>query len=104
MARLRRYELHSKLVELLGSDQVYFRDPGKVAMKYPAIVYSTSDIYLEHADDIVYRNTTRYDVTLIDKDPDSDLPDKMIESFEYCRFSRYFVADNLNHFLFNLYY
>lgn len=104
MAKQRRYELHARLVDLLGSNQVYFRDPGKVSMKYPAIVYNTGDIQLKYADDIVYKNTTRYDVAIIDKDPDSDLPDKMIESFEYCRFSRYFVADNLNHYLFNLYY
>ena len=38
-----RLDLQKLLVELLGSDNVYFQPPPSVQMNYPAIVYKLDD-------------------------------------------------------------
>lgn len=48
-------------------------------------------------------NTKCYKITLIDDDPDSELPDKL-ETFPLCQFDRFYPADNLNHWVYNLYF
>lgn len=98
-----RIELHEKLVRFLGSNQVYFRAPVNVQMKYPAIVYTRSNYRKTFADNITYRQLKQYTITLIYRDPDSDLPDKLLQ-LPYCSFDRHYMADNLNHDVFTLYF
>jgi predicted component of viral defense system (DUF524 family) len=98
-----RLELQTKLEELLGSRNVYFQPPESVKLNYPAIVYSRSDIENTFANNGVYRQSLVYQVTLIDKNPDSDLVAK-VSRLPMCRFDRHFKADNLNHDVFTLYF
>lgn len=101
----RRLKLHAELVEILGIEKnVHFQPPETVKLKYPCIIYKRSNSDSQFADNKTYLNRVRYDVTLIDSDPDSDLPDKMIAHFPLCTENRAFTNDNLNHFSFNLYY
>lgn len=98
-----RVEFHEKLVDVLGSKNVYFQPPESLKMNYPAIVYSRSNIVNTDADDEVYLQYTSYDVTVIDKDPDSEIVQKL-SKFKYCRFSRHYTANNLNHDMFIIKY
>lgn len=98
-----RIELHETLCSLLGSNQAYFRAPANVQMKYPAIVYTRSNYRNSFADDKIYRQMKQYTITLIYRDPDSDLPDKLLQ-LPYCSFDRHYMADNLNHDVFTLYF
>lgn len=100
----RRIELHSKLCDLLGSNQVYFQPPESVRMKYPAIVYSISFGNVKYANNNAYLLRRRYAVTIIDKDPDACWYEKMQEAFDYCYFERAYAAENLNHWQFSLFY
>ena len=97
-----RVELHELLCNILGSRNVYFQPPASVKMKYPAIVYSRSDIDNKHANNLVYKQATAYDVIVVDPDPDSTVVEAM-SKLSKCRFVRHYVADNLNHDLFTLY-
>ena len=100
-----RLDLHAKLVELLGSNQVYFQPPEDVRMKYPCIVYERDDVDVKNANDIKYLKTFRYEVMYISKDPDTnDFILKMLDAFKYIKYGRHFVAENLNHETFNLFY
>lgn len=99
----RRLKLHEILCGILGSREAYFQPPDSLKMKYPAIVYGLSDIPSLHADDGVYLSGRKYSVTLIDKDPDSPLVEK-ITDLPTCRFDRPYKADNLNHWVFTLHY
>ena len=82
---------------------VYFQPPPSIQMSYPCIVYSLSDLDVDAANDTTYRITKRYQVSLIDRNPDT--PHLMkIASLSRCRFERHYTADNLNHDVFNLYY
>ena len=102
MARTRE-ALQALLEELLGSRNVYFQPPESVKLKYPCIVYERSDIRTVRADNLPYLKHKRYTVTYIDEDPDSKIPDKLLE-LERCGFDRHLTSDNLNHDVFTLYY
>lgn len=96
-----RLELHALLKTF--SDNVYFQPPANLRMVYPAIVYERDDIDTSFAGNLPYRHTKRYQVTVIDRDPDSDIPDK-IAQLPLCSFSSHFVTDGLNHDVFALYF
>lgn len=98
-----RYELHAKLVQLLGAKHVYFQPPPTVQMTYPCIVYELDKYHDAYANDSLYSHKTRYQVTVIDRNPDSELPLKLNE-FPYTSLESSFAYEGLNHFVFTLYY
>lgn len=98
-----RIELQTLLEELLGSRNVYFQPPESIKMKYPCIVYNRSDISSKFADDAPYLLFDRYELTFITKDPDSEMI-HTIASLPKCKFDRDFVSDNLNHYVYSIYY
>ena len=98
-----RMELHEKLVNILGSRHVYCQPPETIKMVYPCILYRLNNIDTLHADDKPYINTNNYLITVIDKDPDSTIPYELLK-IPMCRFDRTYTADNLNHWVFNLYF
>lgn len=98
-----RIKLHEILKQILGSDSVYFQPPESLKMVYPSIRYEVDDINTKHANDRLYSYTKRYSVTVIDKNPDSAFPEKILE-LPMCDFNRFYTADNLNHWVFSLYF
>lgn len=98
-----RLELQSKFEDILGSRNVYFQPPSSVRMQYPAIVYSRKDIEGRFANDKIYRKLPCYEAILIDKNPDSEFIDKILD-LPYCSFDRHYEADNLNHDVFTIFY
>ena len=98
-----RLDLQTQFEEFLGSRNVYLDPPESVKMNYPAIRYSRSKIDTKFANNRVYKQDNRYEVTLIYKDPDSDLPSRMSQ-LPKCKHDRHYVADNLHHDVFTLYF
>lgn len=98
-----RIELDNALRAILGTGNVYFQPPESSKIKYPCIIYERSDYYVRHADNIKYQMHKRYTIKAIYKDPDSKLPDKL-EQLPLCDFDRHYVADNLHHDVFNIYW
>lgn len=98
-----RLNLQNKLVELLGSNHVYYQPPESLKMEYPAIRYSKSDIINKNADDIKYSKFDRYEIIVIDKRPDNEVIQKILE-LPYSSFDRHYTANNLNHDVIILYY
>lgn len=98
-----RVLLQSLLEGVLGSGNVYFQPPPSVQMQYPCIVYKRDNARTEFAGNKPYSCTTRYQVTVIDRNPDSDIPAK-VAALEMCILSRNFAANNLHHDVFNLYF
>lgn len=72
-------------------------------MKYPAIVYTLDDIENAFANDGVYLSARKYSITVIDRDPDTPLVGKVV-SLPTCRFNRSYTKDNLNHYVFELFF
>lgn len=100
----RRLNLQAELELVLNSHYVYFQPPASLFMNYPAIRYSRSGYNSMHANNKIYNNTRRYDGVVIDPDPDSTIPDQMLEHFKMISFGQAYTADNLNHFPFTIYY
>lgn len=98
-----RLDLHNLLVDLLDSRNVYFQPPATIRMSYPCIVYDLDGIDTKYADSTKYKNTRKYTLTVIDQNPDSELPFKLLQ-LQYCSFNRFFNSDNLNHYVFTLYF
>ena len=99
-----RLDLHEELCEVLGSRNVYFQPPASVKMQYDAIRYSLSGKDLKRANNRIYQTTNRYDGAIITSNPDSTIPDMLLNHFEMCSFGTPYTADNLNHYPFTLYY
>jgi hypothetical protein len=100
----KREDLHEKLCDILGSRNVYFQSPASVIMQYDAIRYALTDKDIKRASDRIYRMTNQYNGVVITRDPDTDIPDKVLNHFEMCSFGRPYTADNLHHYPFTLYY
>ena len=98
-----RLELQALLVDLLGSNNVYFQPPPTVQMTYPCVVYKRDNAQTDFADDKPYKLRKRYQITVIDQDPDSVIPDKIAE-LPMCIYDRFYTADNLNHDVFRLFF
>jgi hypothetical protein len=98
-----RADLQKMLVGILGSDKVYFQPPPNAQMQYPCIVYKRDALAQDHADSFPYKYRVRYQVIVVDTEPDSDILKKFYE-LPLCSFERFYTADNLNHDVFNLYF
>jgi hypothetical protein len=98
-----RLELQTLLESILGSEHVYFQPPANVQMQYPAIVYAVDNADTKFAGNVPYIYTKRYQVTVINRNPDSDISDK-VAMIPLCTLNRTFTADNLHHNVFNLYF
>lgn len=72
-------------------------------IEYPAIVYELGRADTQFADDGPYSVTKQYQLTLISKDPDENRFD-MLASLPMCAHERHFVAENLNHEVFNIFF
>lgn len=96
-----RLQLHSLLTEIV--DHVYFQPPTNITLQYPCIVYERDVATSAFADNETYRYTKRYVVTVIDRNPDSALPDQLV-TLPMCTHQRFFAADDLNHDVYNLYF
>ena len=98
-----RLDLQAIFTVNLESDNVYFQPPPSVRMDYPCIVYHRDYELTNYADYIPYKRRKRYLVTVIDRDPDSGIPDK-VASLPLCVYDRFYTADNLNHDVFKLFF
>lgn len=96
-----RLELQTLLEEV--TEKVYFQPPTNIQMEYPCIVYQRDSSKSEYADNRPYMHAKRYQVTVIDRDPDTTLSDT-VEALPYCSFIRAFATEGLNHYVFNLFF
>ena len=99
----RRLKLHQILVDILGSNHVYFQPPASVKLVYPCIIYQYETGDTQFADDQAYIFVRKYQIQVIDSNPDTEIPDK-IAQLPRCLNDRNYTADNLNHYMFNIYY
>lgn len=99
-----RLKLQTELEELLGTRNVYFQPPASLMMKYDAIRYSLGTKHVVRANNKVYQKTNQYNGVVISTDPECTIPDALLEHFEMCSLGSPYIADNLYHFPFTLYY
>ena len=98
-----RTQLHSLLKTILGTDKVYFQPPSTIKITYPCIIYKRDDLDISFANNKPYTHMKRYMITVIDSNPDSLIPDK-IAALPLVSFDRFFTANNLNHYVYKLFF
>jgi hypothetical protein len=96
-----RLELQKLLEEI--TDNVYFQPPTNIQLKYPCIIYKRDFADTEFADNTPYTYKWRYMVTVIDQNPDSEIPGK-VATLPMSLFNRFYTVDNLNHDVFSIYF
>lgn len=96
-----RLELQRLLEEI--TENVYFQPPTNVQLKYPCIIYKRDFADTEFADNRPYAHKWRYMVTVIDPNPDSEIPGK-VATLPMSLFNRFYTVDNLNHDVFSIYF
>lgn len=99
-----RSDLQSFLQGYVGDKvKVYSQPPPSTKMKYPCVRITYSNVNDFQADNMHYVSHTGYQLTVIDYDIDSEVSD-LIRKLPYCSFDRFYTADNLNHFVYTLFY
>lgn len=98
---MERSQLHD-IFELLTA-YVYFQPPDGRSMDYPCITYKRGEENVQFADNGPYRSKQRYEVTVMDRDPDGVLRE-MVSKLSLCKHDRFFAANNLNHDVFTLFF
>ena len=96
-----RLQLHEILESFV--DNVYFQPPTNITLEYPCIIYKRDYAETEFADNNPYSHTIRYMITVIDRDPDSDIPSK-VASMPMCLFNRFYTVENLNHDVYRVFF
>lgn len=82
---------------------IYYEPVPSVRMEYPCIKYERTYIHTQHADNKPYIKRDRYTITCICQSPTAKWPDK-IGDLTMCEFDRTYVADNLHHTVYTLYF
>lgn len=98
-----RLDLQKKLETILESRNVYYQPPESMKISYPAIVYELGGINAKRADNVPYINGRFYNVTLIHRDPDNTIVDKLLY-MPYSSLNRTYKSDGLYHYVFEIYF
>lgn len=99
-----RYEdLGDTLKAILGNSNVYYRPGSNITMGYPAIRYNRERIDTSFADNKPYFNKMRYEIIYISRIADDDVIEGIL-AIPYCTHNRQYIANNLNHEVFTVYY
>jgi len=98
-----RLDLHTLLKSLQDDVNVYYQPPPSITMLFPAIVYNRDYQSVHFADNNPYSRQWRWQVTVIDPDPDSLIPDKVAE-LPLTTYLRHYTTENLNHDIFDIYF
>ena len=84
-----RLALHKKLVDILGSNNVYYQEPPNIGMKYPCILYSFNSISVDKADNKPYILTGNWTIThMFKKISDDTIKYDMLNEFLGISFDR----------------
>lgn len=83
--------------------KVYFQPPETVKMVYPCIVYEFDRGETKFAGNKPYNYEQLYEVKLISRSPEPALFEKLV-ALPKSIHARFFVADNLNHNVFSIYF
>lgn len=96
-----RLSLQNLLEEF--TPNVYFQPPTNVKIQYPCIVYKRDFADTKFADNEPYAHKRRYMITVIDQNPDSEIPGK-VARLPMSLFNRFYTVDNLNHDVYSVYF
>lgn len=84
-------------------DNVYYQPPTGHQITYPCIIYDLEKPDVTFADNAPYAIYDQYTIKYITRDPDDDTRNQII-MMKHCSADRFYMADNLYHYLFRVYW
>lgn len=99
-----RTDLQTILEDLLGSRNVYYQPPEGTQMRYPAIRYERDRNWDIWGNNRKYLKYAGYMVTVIGTDPELPVLDGIEDEIPKSSFVRHYIADNLNHDVYLIYF
>lgn len=96
-----RLQLSEILHELCSN--VYFQPPTGTKIAYPCIVYDLERTNVRFADNAPYALYNEYEIKYITRDPDDPVREQLV-MLPLCSSERSYVADNLYHYPFRMYF
>lgn len=69
----------------------------------PCIKFQRDASWVRHADNVNYLVLKRYQITVLDRNSDSRIPD-LVEALPECSFDRWYAANGVNHWVYNIYF
>lgn len=100
----RRMLLQKYLEALPEVKRAYFQPSESSQMVYPCAVYNWERLDTKYADDKLYLSKRGYLITFIDSNPDSAIPILFHRNFPTARFDRHYTSDNMNHWVYSLFW
>ena len=98
-----RDELYEILHGLLPYVHVYLQPPTRLV--YPCLLVKKSTYDTNYSNDEIYKKLTLYTLTLIGMDADdAETYSEALLTLRYCSHERQYIADNLYHDVFDLYF
>lgn len=106
-----RTKLQEKLEELLPGISVYYQPPSR--LDYPCLVYELESVPTYKANNKTYKKDRGYLLTYYSLDPDPTitttngeqrLVEDVLLELPMCRFDRSYIADNVHHYSFTLFF
>lgn len=91
-----RLKLHELLKEVIGSNNVYFQPPPAIKLKFPCLVYEIRVIDTKYANNRPYQHNVVYQLTYIDRDPDSPIVMKLAD-LPQTSWERVYKANEMYH-------
>jgi len=98
-----RLALQTLLESISGVSKVYFQPPASVTLLYPCIIFSRNDINIKHADNSPYAHKIGYSIMVIDRSPNSLIPNA-VAAIPTANFDRSYMAEGLYHDIFTIYF
>lgn len=86
-----------------GVKDAYYQAPDGTRMQYPCIEYHRDDTYKRHASNNPFMMEARYELTVMDEDPDSPIF-AAVEKLPKCTLNRVFAKGQLNHRVYRIYF
>lgn len=95
----------SKLSDILHTicANVYYQPPTGYKIKYPCIIYDLNHTNVRYADNAPYALYDEYSLKYITRDPDDSTRNEFLK-LELCSPERFYIAENLYHYPFRLYW
>lgn len=85
--------------------KAWLKRPPDNKMSYPCFIYKPAKPLHLRGNDRVYLRFPCWSVTYITQDPNSNIVERMLDTFEYCELDRAeYESDGLYHYPFTLYY
>ena len=72
-------------------------------MNYPCIIYKRDLRDVDYANNKPYNHEKRYMVMIVDRNPDSAIPE-LVAALPKSSFDRFYTADDLNHDVYSVYF